>query len=181
MRHEWGIAILVLATLGCMGGCSTIESRLVFMFGSKPTGTAKVPDREHDFATALEYLRRGNEQQARSALERVVAAPPLGGVTDEALFRLALLHLNDDGGRDITRTESLLERLQNEFPKSLWTRQSAPLAAYLAGAGNLRNKEREIRTLRRLNLSLSRDNKELRQSLDRIKNLDIELEQKIRR
>lgn len=181
MKLERSVAVVLLTVLACTGGCASIETRLVSIFGSTPGRTAKAPNQEHDFATALEYLRKGNEQKARAALERVVEAPPLGGVTDEALFRLALLHLGDDGGRDTTESKSLLERLKDEYPKSLWTRQSAQLAAYLAGPGNLRDKEREIRTLRQLNLSLSRDNKELHQSIDKIKNLDIELEQKIRR
>ncbi len=174
-------AIVLLVVLACTGGCGTIETRLVNIFENKPGRTAKTPDREQDFATALEYLRRGNEQQARAALERVVEAPPLGGVTDEALFRLALLHLDDESGRDTSRARSLLERLKSDYPKSLWTRQSAPLAAYLASAGNLRDRDREIRSLRQLNLTLTHDNKELRQSIDRLKSLDIELEQKIRR
>ena len=177
MKFERGIAALSLAVLTCTGGCAGVGK----LFGSKPAPTAAIPDREHDFSTALEYLRKGKEQQARAALERVVEAPPLGGVTDEALFRLALLHFNDDGGRDTARARSLLERLKYEYPKSLWSHQAAPLTAYLASAGTLRDKDREIRTLRQLNLSLSRDNKELHQSLERLKSLDKELEQRIRR
>lgn len=181
MRYEQqGIAVLLLVTLACTGGCGTI-GRLGGMFESKPERTAKVPDQEHDFATALEFLRKGHTQQARAALERVVEAPPFGGVTDEALFRLALLHIDDNGGKDSTRTKSLLERLKSEYPKSIWTRQSAPLVAYLAGAGTVRDRDREIKTLRQLNLSLSRDNKELRQSIEQLKALDMELEQKNRR
>lgn len=38
-----------------------------------------------------------------------------------------------------------------------------------------------MKTLRDLNLSLSRDNRDLRQTIERLKNLDIELEQKIKR
>lgn len=181
MKYERAIAVMAVAVLSCTGGCATVGGTLGGVFGSKPGRAAQPPDRERDFATALQYLRKGNEQQARAALERVVEAPPLGGVTDEALFRLALLHLDDDGGRDTSRTRSLLERLRSEYPKSLWARQAAPLSTYLATAGMLRDKEREIRTLRQLNLSLSRDNKELRQSIDRLKSLDMELEQKIRR
>ncbi|HEX9078782.1 MAG TPA: tetratricopeptide repeat protein [Desulfuromonadaceae bacterium] len=179
MRHERGIAILLAVTLASTAGCGTVGG----MFRGRTEPAVKAPPgREQDFVTALEYLRRGNERQARAALERVVEAPPLGGVTDEALFRLALLHLDDNGGKETGRTRSLLERLRNEYPNSLWTRQSAPLAAYLAGVGYQRDREeREIRNLKQLNLSLSRDNKELRQSIERLKSLDIELEQKIRR
>jgi hypothetical protein len=45
----------------------------------------------------------------------------------------------------------------------------------------LRVKQRELRNLRSQNLSLGRDNKEMRQSIERLKQLDLELEQKIRK
>jgi len=45
----------------------------------------------------------------------------------------------------------------------------------------LRGVQRELKSLRNQNLSLSHDNKELRQSIERLKQLDMELEQKIRR
>src|SRR6185369_10983548 len=96
----------------------------------------------------------------------VCDAPPVIGVTDEALFRLALLHLGDEGSKGAVRAQALLERLREEFPQSSWTHQAAPLATYLAGAKTLRDRQRELKTLRDLNLSLSRDNRELRQSLE---------------
>jgi hypothetical protein len=140
-----------------------------------------ISEQERSFAGALEYLRTGNGQGARDLLEMVCEAPPVTGVTDEALFRLALLHLGDDGSKGGVRAQVLLERLRNEFPQSSWTHQAAPLASYLAGAKVLRDRQRELKTLRDLNLSLSHDNRELRQSLERLKQLDIELEQKIKR
>lgn len=161
-------------------------SLLVFVSGCASVST-KVPTpriisvQERSFAGALEYLRTGNGQQARDLLEKVCDAPPVTGVTDEALFRLALMYLGDEGSKGAVRAQALLERLREEFPKSSWTYQAAPLASYLAGAKTLRDRQRELKTLRDLNLSLSRDNRELRQSLERIKQLDIELEQKIKR
>ena len=137
---------------------------------------------ERSFARALEYLRSGKGQQARDLLERICEAPPVIGVTDEALFRLALLHLGDDGNKGVVRAQVLLERLRNEFPRSSWTHQATPLASYLAETKILlRDRQRELKTLQELNLSLNRDNRELRQSLERLKQLDIELEQKIKR
>lgn len=136
---------------------------------------------ERNFAGALQYLRSGNESGARDLLERVIDAPPLTGVTDEALFRLSLLNLRDEGGRGEPRARALLNRLLSEFPASVWARQASPLAAYLQEAFTLRAGNRQIKNLRNQNLSLSRDNKELRQSMERLKQLDLELEQKIRR
>ena len=51
----------------------------------------------------------------------------------------------------------------------------------LTGIRTLRDRQREVRTLKELNLSLSRDNREMRQSIERLKSLDLELEKKIKR
>lgn len=174
MRPERIIAILSLVLLAFSGGCGTVAGKPSLMFAP--------PEQKRQLASALEHLRAGNEKQARDMLEKISVAPPLGGVTDEALFRLALLRVGDDGGKDTTRARSLLERLRGEFPASPWTHQAAPLISYLAGAKGLRDRDvRELRSLRELNLSLTRDNRELRQSIERLKALDQELEQKMRR
>jgi len=179
VRRERGSVILLLVLLACMSGCGTMETRLVSIFGSTSGPALKAREREHDFASALGYLRKGDDEQARTALERVVVAPPHAGVTDEALFRLAVLSLGNEGTKGATRAKALLDRLKSEFPDSIWTYQAGPLVTYLANGKHVR--DREIRSLRELNLSLSRDNKELRQSIERLKSLDMELEQKIRR
>ncbi len=138
-------------------------------------------DQERSFAGALQNLKSGKEQQARELLEKVVAASTVNGITDEALFRLALLNVRDEGGRGPVRAQFLLERLENEFPRSIWTYQAAPLMTYLESTKFPRSKQRELKNLRELNLSLSRDNRELRQTIERLKSLDIELDQRIRR
>lgn len=120
---------------------------------------------------ARDHIRAGQDQQARALLEKVVESEPTPGVTDEVLFRLALLTLNEVGGKGSQRSQSLLEKLAATFPDSIWTRQSAPLLTHLT----------EHRALRNRNYSLSRDNKEMRQSLEQLKRLDLELEQRIKR
>jgi hypothetical protein len=129
----------------------------------------------------MEFLQAGKEREARDLLELVVADSPRIGVTDEALFRLSLLYLWDDGEKGPVRTQELLERLLKEFPRSSWAYQGTPLAAYLTGVRILKDRQREVKTLRELNLSLSRDNREMRQSIERLKSLDLELEKKITR
>lgn len=170
----YNIIIILVFSLS-VPGCAVIGRKAP----SPPTRI--ISEQERNFAGALEYLRAGKGQQARDLLERVCEAPSMNGVTDEALFRLAVLHLGDEGSKGAVRAQDLLERLRNEFPKSSWTQQAMPLVSYLAGAKALRDKQREVKTLKDLNLSLSRDNRELRQSLERLKQLDIELEQKIKR
>ena len=146
----------------------------------KLSGSA-IRTEERNFAGALQYLRSGNEIAARDLFERTVDAPPLKGVTDEALFRLAILNLRDEGGKGEPRARALLNRLIREFPASIWAGQASPLAAHLQDVLTLRGVQRELKNLRNQNLSLSHDNKELRQSIERLKQLDMELEQKIRR
>lgn len=172
--------VLLLAVLLAAGCARKMQA---------PPQIYQVSEQERDFAGALQALRGGREQQARELLEKVLAAPAVNGVTDEALFRLALLSVRDEGGRGPLRARALLEQLENQYPTSAWVRQSAPLSSFLAGIilqsdsrrDSQRDSQRELRSLRNLNLSLSRDNRELRQTIERLKSLDIELEQKIKR
>ena len=184
MKPEQFIMMIVMvAVLLSAGGCS----RLMGGNGTVTRVVAPVePTRvftpvERTFAAALQQLRAGNESAARELLGQVVEAYPLAGVTDEALFRLSLLELRGENGSGETRAKELLDQLFRKYPASIWSRQAAPLAAYVQETVSLRARKREIRSLRNNNLSLSRDNKELRQSIERLKNLDLELEQKIRR
>ncbi|GFE61018.1 tol-pal system YbgF family protein [Geobacter sp. AOG2] len=163
---------LMLALAG--GGCGMLRNKPFPEPGS-------AVEQERRFAGALHYLMQGKEREAQGLLEKVIDGQALSGVTDEALFRLALLYLRDEGGKGDTHAHALLVRLKKEYPRSIWTRQAAPLIAYLAGVGSLRDNQRELKILRERNLSLTRENKELHQSLDRLKNLDLELDQKIKR
>ena len=177
---------LLAAAMFCICGCSfsgwkKASAVSVTSVAGAPVNVPVVSDQERRFAGALEFLRAGKEQEARDLLELVVAGTPRSGMTDEALFRLSLLYLRDDSGKGTVRAQEMLERLISEFPRSIWAQQASPLAAYLAGVRTLRDKQREVKTLKELNLSLSRDNREMRQSIERLKNLDLELEKKIKR
>lgn len=171
--------------MSCISGCGISQWKMPKMFTStaadKTGATSIAHEQERRFAGALVFLRAGNEPEARDLLEQVIAGPPRRGVTDEALFRLSLLYLRDDVDKGTERSQELLERLSLEYPTSIWAHQGAPLAAYLIGVRTLRDKRREIRTLKELNLSLSRDNREMRQSIERLKILDLELDKKIKR
>jgi len=184
LKHSH-VVFIVSALLSCISGCGISGWRTsavsVSTEAPAPAEVSVVREQERRFAGALEYLRTGREQEARELLNMVIEGPQRSGVTDEALFRLSLLSLRDDAGKGASRSQLLLERLRTEFPLSIWTHQAAPLSLYLADARNLRDRQREIKTLRDLNLSLSRDNRGMRQSLERLKSLDLELEQKIKR
>jgi hypothetical protein len=171
------IAVLILLPLLC--GCSQLSWNV--FAPAEDSAPRSIPNQERHFAGALELLRAGNEQAARDLLERAVKDPPYSGVTDESLFRLSVLSLRDEGNKGTVRALELLERLKNEFPRSIWTRQAAPLVVYLSGVKTLRDRRHEVNTLKELNLSLSRDNREMRQTIERLKSLDLELELKIKR
>lgn len=180
MRFKKTLFFVVLSVLVLSGGCGIISGKVSTPPGENPYG-GSISSSERSYVTALHYLRTGQESQSRDLLVRIVDESYQAGVADEAMFRLALLYLREEDGKGERRATELLDRLSKEFPESIWTRQAAPLSSYLKSSTVLRAKLRELKLLRNQNLSLSRDNKELRQSLDRIKNLDIELEQKIRR
>lgn len=173
MRFEQFRIVLLLAAM-LMAGCGAFVNKDLPVVISLTSA-------ERNFAAALQYIRIGNESKARESLENVVDESSLAGITDEALFRLAILNLRDENGKGETRARKLLERLSTSYPSSIWTHQAAPLLGYLQEIASLRARTRELKGLRNQNLSLSRDNKELRQNLERLKDLDLELEQKIRR
>jgi hypothetical protein len=179
------VILLFAVILSCLCSCSLsswqASSVSVSSVASGPAEISNAREQERRFAGALEFLRAGREQEARDLLEQVVAGPPRSGVTDEALFRLSLLYLRDDGGKGTARAQDALDRLRTDFPRSIWSHQGAPLDAYLTGIRTLRDRQREVKTLKELNLSLSRDNREMRQSIERLKSLDLELEKKIKR
>jgi TolA-binding protein len=190
------LSLLLLAALG--EGCSTIRGN-----EPSPAVLAAPGHVECCFVGALQTLRAGKEREAQTLLEEVITGKPLLGMTDEALFRLAVLHLGDEDGNGDTQTHALLTRLQKEYPDSIWTQQAMPLITYLDEVDELRNarevlntrwvqsqtqlreSKHEVKTLQERNLSLIRGNKELQKRLDqlqkrldRLKDLDLELEQK---
>lgn len=182
MTYNRFVAIMFLALVPLLHGCSQMGWKVSVVSVSAEDATpVSIPVQERRFAGALELLRAGNEPAARELFERVVEDSPRPGVTDEALFRLAILTLRDDNGHGTVKSLELIERLKNEFPHSIWSHQANALGSYLGGVKSLRDRQREIKSLKELNLSLSRDNREMRQSIERLKSLDLELEKKIKR
>lgn len=182
MKYKQIVLVIVVALLPLVSGCSYFGwKKYVVTVPAGDSSPPSVADQERRFAGALEFLKTSNEQAARDLLEQVVEGPSRVGLTDEALFRLSVLSLREEGNKGTARSIELLERLKTEFPQSLWTHQAAPLSAYLTSVKSLRDRQREVKTLKELNLSLSRDNREMRQSIERLKSLDLELEKKIKR
>jgi hypothetical protein len=172
MTPERALSVALLFLCMMISGCASFE---------KGTPRFLSSTEERTLEASLRELRAGNEQTAHTLLEQVVDGPPKIGVTDEALFRLALLSLREEGSKGLLRSQALLERLADKYPDSIWSRQSAQLLTHLAEVKSLRNRQRELKVLKEQNLSLSRDNKEMRQSLEQLKQLDMELEKRIKR
>lgn len=138
---------------------------------------------ERQLSTSIELLQAGEVRQSHDLLEEITHAPAINGVTDEALFRLALLLITEEvGPKSAPRAQALLERLRKEHPQSSWTPQANLLLAWLSSPKGGRDRDREqISYLLRENRDLLKENRELRQNIERLKNLDLELEKKRKR
>jgi len=159
--------LLVMLMLSCLGGCATTSG----------------PGAADSLERALENMRKNDAAAARQHLEQAVTLPAVAGVTDEALFRLALVRLGGNGERsDVAASLLLLQRLRKEYPASIWTAQSEGLRNILAlSQKSKRDQTGELRSLRERNSQLQREKRELRETIERLKMLDLELEKKKRR
>jgi hypothetical protein len=136
-------------------------------------------------ASVQTLLEKGDSSGAAKVLEAICSSPAEPGVTDEALFRLALLSLRPSAERPASaHGHQLLKRLKKEFPASPWTAQAAPLVELISSAEELK---RQNRNYRATNQSLTRDVnelnksiKELTRNIEQLKHLDLEIEQKTR-
>jgi TolA-binding protein len=136
-------------------------------------------------SSAVALLQNGETAGASKALEAICNDTPLAGVTDEALFRLALLSLKPSTERPASpQAHQLLKRLKKDYPSSPWSAQAAPLVELVNSAEELRRQNRNYRTanqsqtreINELNKSIS----ELNKSIEQLKHLDQELERKTR-
>jgi len=162
------VVMLVLASL--CSGCATAkigEGSLMQRYaGSK------------QLAQAEEMLAKGDTAGATKTLNAVSNGPSVPGVTDEALFRLALLAMKPGAERPASaQGHQLLRRLNKEFPKSPWTQLAAPLNEMIGAAEDLRKQNKNLRSA---NQSLNKEIAELNHSLEQLKHLDLELEKKSR-
>ena len=136
-------------------------------------------------ASARTMLEKGDTPGAAKVLESICSGNPVPGVTDEALFRLALLSLKPSAERPASpQGIHLLRRLKNEYPSSPWTALAVPLVELISSAQELR---RQNKSYRSANQSLTREvgdlNKnvnELTRNIEQLKHLDLEIEKKTR-
>jgi len=160
------LTILLLAVCGC-ASLQRGEEKLVKHF-----------TQSKNLSEAKTMLETGDRSGAVKALTAVTEAGDIPGVTDEALFMLALLSLRPGVEPDGNlQSLQLLKRLKTEYPASLWTTQSRQLLELLPGVEEMR---RQVRTLKNSNQSLNNEVNELNRNIDQLKQLDQELEKKRR-
>lgn len=175
MKRAAGYLIIGLMLAGC--------SHIPFHgFNGSATGSYR-----NKLEAATSALEGGKTKQATTLLKDICAHSSIPGVTDEALFRLSLLQLSDEeSDSDHAPPRKLLARLKKEFPRSQWTTLSRPLLELLDDMEELRSQNqnlriinsREMKNIKGLNESLIKQNRDLQQTIERIKALDLELERK---
>lgn len=140
-------------------GCATPER-----WGS--TAPAPSTPEASMLTEAVQMLQRGDSSGAARQLAVVCSGKQVPGVTDEALFRLALLSLRlRQEGIAAGEGARLLARLQKEYPSSPWTLQATPLMELIDRADDLDRQNRNLKASRR---SLGAGRKELRQSNEQL-------------
>ena len=193
-------AFLIIAAAICTG-CVLMQGSPVYPASRKPGSQA--------LAQAVKMLEKRDTSGAAKVLKALSIAKSEPGVTDEALFRLALLSLSPAPDRPVSRrAQLLLKRLKNEYPASPWTVQAAQLMELVRVSEELRHQSRRLRELKADNEELSRSNKEVKENnealnrnlkemkatndelkkeiselsrnIEQLKNLDLELERKTR-
>ena len=177
------------------GGCTTLKT----IFSSEPA--TPPPGKNHKrpvtpgvsletpamyLSLARDMILTGNDDAARDLLQKIVAEKSVPGVTDEVLFRQGLLSLKyENEASEYPKTRQILERLINDYPGSVWAVQAVPLNELLVGRWmsevSLGKTRRQVKALKDSNLSLSKENKEMRLNIEKLKTLEQELEQKSRR
>jgi hypothetical protein len=181
----------LIATLFLLSGCAMFghngerkaEPKVEPRVERKETGFVQRFSLSRQLSSAVGLIRKGDTASARRILSEICTAPPAAGVTDEALFRLALLSLKPATEKEGVSLR-LLRRLKREFPESPWSYQSQPLLEFVGGNDELRRQHRSLKGanqgLAKENQGLAKENEELKKSIDQMKHLDLELEKKNR-
>jgi len=150
-------------------------------------------EQRRKLALAQLLLEDNRIAAAKELLTSISGEPRVAGVTDEALFRLALINLEAGEHKIATgKSGNNLEKLIKNFPSSDWKAHAVTLKglmdAYDISQDEKADLEKAVRNLKssnnsltKENNSLTKENKELRQDMEKLKNLDLELEMKQKR
>ncbi|MEI8356336.1 MAG: tetratricopeptide repeat protein [Deltaproteobacteria bacterium] len=161
------IYYLILALAIGVNGCTEIAKR---------DSNDYIKTQTSRLQSAKRLIIENKISAATETLNSICSAKGIPGITDEAMFRLALLYLGEGHANyETIQAQQTLERLQKEFPGSSWKTHSASLNEFISTLN------RKIRALKGDNLSLSRENRALRLNIEKLKLLDVEQELRGRR
>lgn len=171
MKNTFTCFIFLLALSG-LSSCTTVRK-----------GDTYEQEQHQKLVLARMLLEDNRLGAAKRILATIAEEREVAGVTDEALFRLALLNLEPGEKKILTGNAGKnLEKLLSLFPSSPWKSHAATLKGLLEAYDLSREEnselEKTIRSLKSSNLSLGKENKELRQDMEKLKQLDLELEKR---
>ena len=160
------LTILMLAVCGCAS------------LRSVDVGPMPRYSLSRSLTEAKSLLEIGNRTEAARSLSKIIDGRSYSGITDEALFLLALIDLKPAQEQEAnSRSLQLLKRLAKDYPASPFTAQSHQLVELLTGIDEM---HRQVRNLKSQNQSLSKEVEERNRNIDQLKKLDQELEKKRR-
>ncbi len=170
------VLTIILCTLG-LNACTA--------FHPLDSSSLYRQNQEKKLAAAIKLQKAGKTSATIDALISLCGERGVAGVTDEALFRLSLLYLVNGPESDkmsLQLAQQGFVRLQKEYPSSPWTGMAAPVSEFVSTMTELRRQNQNCRSqnqaLSRETQAISRENQELRQNIEKLKRLDLELEQK---
>ena len=165
---------LVLAIAVALNGCAELQKKQGGLAsGNKEVNHMPYKSQALKLESAKRLISQNKVSAATEMLVGICSAKGVPGITDEAMFRLALLYLGTGQGRaEIIQSQQMLEKLQKEYPSSSWKTHAASLTELIATLN------RKIRNLKGENVSLSKENRELRLNIEKLNVLDVEQELK---
>ena len=127
-------------------------------------------------SSAIEMMKNGEGNAATVLLEEISSQNGVPGITDEAMFRIGLLYLDQKPrATGLTQARNILERLNKEYPGSEWKIMAAPLLKLLKETTPT---QRKLEELKETNISILKENKKLKIDIEKLKTFDLELERK---
>ncbi len=156
--------ILIITAALVLAGCGSLNQQggIVYRFGQ-----------ERKLANAVELLEKGKIEAATQLLATICSEAGVPGVTDEALLRLSVLRLESVlDKKSVAEAQHNLDRLGKEYPASSWAPLASSLSDFIDSTESVRLEDKK---LKESNLALSKENRELRQSIEKLRNLEIEL------
>lgn len=174
--------IVCISIIIGLSGCATIRKE-----------DPNALEQRQKLILAKMLLERNRTEAAKKTLTEITAKPPVAGITDEALFRLALIDL--EAGQQKIATEKSgkdLDTILSKFKSSSWSAHATTLKGLLDAYDitlqekaeldrSVKNLKNSNASLTSANASLTKENNDLRQDLEKIKKLDLELDMKKKR